>query len=114
MKSRKNTSRYPPPFRKVPDIDRQDLYICPKQVEAFEFYTLSDGFKRVYTDKDALLDYGQQKILNPQSVSFTNLFINGVLQPKTSYRVFEGSIEFLTDDIPTKDVPIILQMLRLN
>lgn len=112
LRKRKSTIQNPPLFLNFPVIERQEYYVSPKQVDMVEFYTLSDGSKRVYTEKDALPGYGKQKILDPRNVSFTNLFINGVLQPRTCYRIEEGEITILTDDIPLKGTPIILQMMK--
>ncbi|QIZ06353.1 DUF4183 domain-containing protein [Priestia megaterium] len=112
MRKRESTIQYPPPFLNFPVIEKQEYYVSRKQVDTIEFYALSDGFKRVYTEKDALMGYGKQKILDPRNVSFINLFINGILQPKTCYLIEEGKITFLTDDIPAKGAPIILQMFK--
>lgn len=76
-----------------------------------EFFVISDGEKRTYTESDALSDYGPQKILDPHTVSYMNLFINGILQPKMNYEVTDGRIILLTEDIPFKGCPIILQMI---
>ncbi|MED3940898.1 DUF4183 domain-containing protein [Priestia megaterium] len=32
----------------------------------------------MFTDQDALKEYGTQHILDPESYSYSNLFINGV------------------------------------
>ncbi|WP_412674571.1 DUF4183 domain-containing protein [Aeribacillus composti] len=42
------------------------------------------------------------------TVSFTNLFINGVLQPKACYHVEIGKMTILTVDVSLKGIPIIL------
>lgn len=113
MSIRKPPQQYPPPFLHFPVIAGQEYYVSPKQVETFEFYARSDGFKRVYTEKDALTGYGKQKILDPSYVSYFNLFINGVLQPKSCYHIENGKITILTEDIPINDSPIILQMVKI-
>ena len=51
----------------------------PKKVLISEFYTVSDGRKKIYTDSDCIQNIGEQTIKNPSDVSFMNLFINGVL-----------------------------------
>lgn len=110
----KNIKPYPPPFLSFPIIAKtQKFYFSPKKITTYEFYSVSDGCKRIYTEKDALTGYGQQKILDPNIVSYINLFINGVLQPKKNYEIKEGKISILTDDIPIKGTPIILQMIKL-
>lgn len=83
----------------------------PAAVKCFEFYTISDGIKREYSNSDALKGYGKQKILDPGKTSFTNLFVNGILQPKVSYEVKEGRLFFITEDLPPAGVPVILQMI---
>ena len=82
-----------------------------KQVISHEVFFLADGIRRVFTDEDALYEYGVQKIVDPVMVCYTNLFINGVLQPKANYEIIKGQITILTEDIPEKNCPIILQMI---
>lgn len=84
-----------------------------REVITTEFFVLSDGVKKVYTEQDAITGYGNQQIVNPVTVSYMNLFINGVLQPKVNYRVTEGMLILLTEDAPEKGCPIILQMIRI-
>jgi len=84
-----------------------------REVITSEFFVLSDGEKKVYIDRDAIVEYGIQHIVNPISVSYMNLFINGVLQPKVNYRVTEGRLVLLTEDVPAKGCPIILQMIQI-
>ncbi|WP_313892100.1 DUF4183 domain-containing protein [Psychrobacillus sp.] len=84
-----------------------------KEASSHEFFVLSDGNKRIYTESDALSEYGIQKILDPSTVSYMNLFINGILQPKVNYEVTEGKIVLLTEDIPSEECPIILQMITI-
>lgn len=50
------------------------------QADTYEYYTLSDGIKSVYTNEDELKEYGNRGILDPAATSFINLFINGILQ----------------------------------
>jgi hypothetical protein len=92
-------------------LKQQFLVICPKEVISHEFFVLSNGSKRIFTEDDGLIEYGRQKILNPLNVSYMNFFINGVLQPKMNYEVEEGKFTLLTDDIPIEGTPIILQMI---
>ncbi|WP_309225823.1 DUF4183 domain-containing protein [Priestia megaterium] len=47
-----------------------------KKVRIFEYYTVAGGSKRIFTDQDALKEYGTQHILDPESYSYSNLFIN--------------------------------------
>ncbi|MCL1630575.1 DUF4183 domain-containing protein [Sporolactobacillus sp. CPB3-1] len=107
-----NKKDIPKPFLNYPTVCGTEIQISlPASVKCFEFYTISDGLKRVYTNKDALKGYGQQRILDPCSTSFTNLFVNGILQPKASYEVGEGRLVFKTEDLPPAGVSIILQMI---
>ncbi|TQE88079.1 DUF4183 domain-containing protein, partial [Ureibacillus terrenus] len=39
-------------------------------------------------------------------------FINGVLQPKENYEVECGMLKLITEDLPPKGAPIILQMFK--
>ena len=41
-----------------------------------------------------------------------NLYINDVLQPRNNYKVEEGRLTLLTEDVPLKGSPIILEYLR--
>ncbi|MBK3494479.1 DUF4183 domain-containing protein [Viridibacillus sp. YIM B01967] len=83
----------------------------PREVSITEFYTVSDGKKKIYTLNDCIKHAGEQKIKSTTEVSFMNLFVNGVLQPKVNYEVEEERIILKTIDAPIKDSPIILQMI---
>lgn len=74
----------------------------------YQYNALSDGVKTEYTDEDELTQYGDKGILSPASVSYYNLFVNGVLQPNVNYAISEGQLELLSADIPAKNEPIIL------
>lgn len=87
--------------------------VSNKTVLTTEFFVLSDGIKKVYTEQDAIAEYGLQQMMDPVNASFMNLFINGVLQPKVNYQVTEGRLVLLTEDIPEKGCPIILQMIQI-
>jgi hypothetical protein len=84
------------------------------KVETYQYNTISDGVKKKFTNDDELTMYGDQGILDPNEVSYFNLFINGVLQPKTNYVVEKGLLTLTTVDIPQKGVPIILQFLMIK
>ena len=84
-----------------------------RRVMTTEFFVLSDGMKKVYRQEDAIADCGFQQIINPDNASYMNLFINGVLQPKVNYCVTEGKLVLLTEDIPVKGCPIVLQMIQI-
>lgn len=70
--------------------------------------------KKVYTDEDALKQYGSSDILNPEHVSTINLFVNGVLQPPSIYRVEEGILNLESSDLPPKGAPIILLFVTVK
>lgn len=91
--------------------DKKDYLI---KVETYQYNTASDGLKKIYTNDDEITMYGAQGILDPNKVSYLNLFINGVLQPKTNYVVKKGLLMLTTVDVPQKDVPIILQFLMIK
>ncbi|SFG28190.1 DUF4183 domain-containing protein [Sporolactobacillus nakayamae] len=116
MFSSKKASFIPQPFLSLPKAQcgPKRLFIHPQQVDALTFYTLSDGQKRVYASIDALHGHGTNIILNPDEVSYMNLFINGILQSKQSYDVINGQLVIHTEDVPIKGTPIILQMLSIR
>jgi uncharacterized repeat protein (TIGR01451 family) len=70
--------------------------------DVYQYNALSDGIKRIYTNHDELSEYGARGILNPHEVSYFNLFINGLLQPKVNYEIQEGLLLLKTEDIPLK------------
>ncbi|WHY96708.1 DUF4183 domain-containing protein [Peribacillus simplex] len=80
------------------------------KVKTFQYTAISDGIKRIYTNQDGVLKYGSSRILDPNSVSYINLFINGILQPNINYTVEQGKLTF-SNDIPLSGAPIILQFV---
>ncbi|USK57759.1 DUF4183 domain-containing protein (plasmid) [Cytobacillus solani] len=78
------------------------------------FFTFSDGQKLVYTNSDGLPQYGTTQILSPNDVSYINLFINGLIQPLSNYKVDEGELTLLVDQAPSEGVPITLQFIVIN
>ncbi|MGE6489026.1 DUF4183 domain-containing protein [Paenisporosarcina sp. NPDC076898] len=108
----KTTAYFPKSPKNAKAPYSQPLFFkSPKKVITNEFFTISDGSKRVFKEEDGLKEYGRQKIWSPSMVSYINLFINGVLQPKVNYEIEEGKLRLLTDDIPIEGTPIILQMI---
>ena len=85
----------------------------PASVRIYEFYAISNGNRKRFTDQDAVEGYNQHGILPPQEVSYINLFINGVLQPEMNYVVRRGELELKTEDAPVKGALIILQMVKV-
>ncbi|MFU0789396.1 DUF4183 domain-containing protein [Virgibacillus proomii] len=101
-----------------------DINYCPPsppppseilKTDVFQYTTISDGVKTVYTNQDKVPQYSTSDILNPNDVSYINLFINGILQPAIVYNVQPGSLQLLVgqSDIPRKGVPIILQFIKI-
>ena len=78
------------------------------------YFTFSDGEKRSYTGNDGVAKYGVTEILEPDEVSYINLFINGILQPLTNYKIEENKLILLTEDTPSENVPIVLQFILIN
>lgn len=88
-----------------------DRLVC---AELCQYTALSDGVKRHYTDQDAAKEYEGCGILAPDRVSYYNLFVNGVLQPSINYTIREGNLLFLTNDLPPKDAPIVLEFITFH
>ncbi|WP_091351415.1 DUF4183 domain-containing protein [Anaerobranca gottschalkii] len=82
--------------------------------EVYHFNTISDGIKKEFTNEDELKLYGDKGIIDPEKVSFINLYINGVLQPSVNYVVKKGLLILLTSDIPQKGVPITLEFIIIK
>ncbi len=82
--------------------------------DVYQYNTLSDGVKRIYTNDDELVQYGDRGILDPNDVSFFGLFINGVLQPKVNYEIQKGLLLLKTEDVPIKDSTIIISFITLE
>ena len=79
--------------------------------EAYQYTAISDGTKRIYTNEDELKQYGDEGILSPEEVSYYNLYVNGVLQPKVNYIITKGRLEFITEDLPTQGATIIIKYI---
>jgi hypothetical protein len=110
------TTSIPLPFLSLPE-NRQGpkrFFTVPQKTDTCTFCTLSDGRKRMYSAADALPGHGVSKILSPDEVSYMNLFINGILQPNQCYQVEKGILTLLTEDVPVKETPIILQMIIIR
>ena len=56
-----------------------------------------------------MVQYGSSKIIDPSSVSYINLFINGILQPPINYMVTPGVLRLMSNDLSVSGTPIILQ-----
>lgn len=76
-----------------------------------QYTALSDGVTRHYTNQDAVPEYKGCGILPPDCTSYYNLYVNGMLQPKVNYTISEGQLDFMTTDLPPKEVPIVLEFI---
>lgn len=76
------------------------------------YYAISDGKKKVYTNIDHVKGYGINVIPDPRYVSFISVFINGILQPPSLYKIQKGVLKLKSNDAPKSGVPIIIQYLK--
>ncbi|MFO1443679.1 DUF4183 domain-containing protein [Bacillus sp. Bva_UNVM-123] len=83
------------------------------KVDTYQYHAISDGVKSVYTNEDELIEYGNKGILNPETVSFINLFVNGILQAQNQYIVETGKLTFISNDVPFAGSPITLQFVKI-
>ncbi|TYR80005.1 DUF4183 domain-containing protein [Priestia megaterium] len=83
------------------------------KVDTYYYYALSDGVKTIYTNEDQLKEYGDKGILDPDSFSYVNLFINSMLQPPNIYEVRKGELLLKSIDGPQKNIPILLQFITI-
>lgn len=84
-----------------------------RRVETYQYNAYSDGLKKIYTNSDEILKYGDKGILNPEDVSYINVFINGVLQAPVNYLVETGKLILKTEDIPINRSLIIIQFITV-
>ncbi|MFP3392087.1 DUF4183 domain-containing protein [Brevibacillus sp. SIMBA_076] len=110
----------------IPPLGCPDVYpgqpcpTCPPcpctpgllQTEIFQYTAISDGVKNVYTNSDAVIPFSTSGILDPNSVSVVNLFINGILQSSNLYTVQPGAL--ILSDVPVQGVPLILQFIKIT
>ncbi|MGE4277446.1 MAG: DUF4183 domain-containing protein [Lawsonibacter sp.] len=89
-------------------------YLMPLPSRAYQYNATGDGEKRLFTDADQDSEYGYTEIPDPDSISFTRLFVNGVLQPEATYALRKGRLEFLTRDVPPDGVPITLLFVDMG
>lgn len=80
----------------------------------WQYSAVSNGSKKIYTNEDAFPEYESRGIPSPDKVSFYNLYINGVLQPRTNYYVKKGILELTTEDAPTKGSLVILESVVIR
>ncbi len=84
------------------------------EAESYQYTAISDGTERVYTNADELKKYGDKGILSPEEVSYYNLYVNGVLQPKVNYIISKGRLEFITEDLPTQGATVIIKYITFK
>jgi hypothetical protein len=78
------------------------------KADVYQYNAFSNGEKRIFTNEDELTQYGNRGILDPNDVSYFNLFINGVLQPKINYEIEKGLLLLKTKDIPLEGSSILI------
>lgn len=81
-------------------------------VQTSEYIAVADGIKKIYLNSDGV--EGFNVIPDPLTISYSNLFINGMLQPTSFYTIEEGKLTLNTQDIPIQGTFIILQLLKIN
>ncbi|HOM03067.1 MAG TPA: DUF4183 domain-containing protein [Acetivibrio sp.] len=84
------------------------------RAEVYQYNALSDGIKKTYTDKDELTEYGNRGILDPREVSYSSLYVNGVLQPSANYDIKRGVLTLKTEDAPQKNAPIAINFVTFK
>jgi hypothetical protein len=78
------------------------------RAEISQYSTIADGIKRTYLNSDEPKEYRDRGILPPQEVSYSNVFVNGVMQPKTNYILKKGELTFTTQAVPAAGRPIMI------
>ena len=59
-------SGYLPPFLLNRKLEAEEVrFVLPQKVQVIEYYSLSDGCRRVYEDGDGMAGYGEKLILPP-------------------------------------------------
>ncbi|WP_229768555.1 DUF4183 domain-containing protein [Tissierella pigra] len=84
------------------------------KADVYQYNALSDGIKKIYTNNDELVEYGDKGILDPNEVSYYSLFINGLLQPRINYEIEKGLLTLKTEDVPLKDSTIIITFVTFR
>lgn len=88
--------------------------LMPLRAEVYQYNALGDGETRIFTNEDEMKQYGCRGILDPRSVSFCHLFVDGVLQPDSTYQLKTGCLKFTTWDVPAEGVPIAIQFATIK
>lgn len=77
-------------------------------------YNAYSHVSKIYTNADEITEYGNKGILDPNSVSYLNMFINGVMQPQVNYTVTAGMLTLNTSDISINKAPVLIQFITLK
>lgn len=78
------------------------------------YVALSNDNKKLFTDADALLEYGDKGIPSPNEVSYLNFYINGVIQPKANYTIKKGELRLISTDLPPDSSFLVLESIILK
>ena len=84
------------------------------KAEIYQYNALSDGVKKAYTNQDELTQYGDRGILSPREVSYCNVFVNGVLQPKKNYVITKGLLQLTTKNAPAAGQAVMILFVTLR
>ncbi|WP_163539975.1 DUF4183 domain-containing protein [Gracilibacillus sp. YIM 98692] len=99
------------PVNKDPQSKR---FSPPKTTDLITLVTISDEEKYEYHVSDFEAFPLPDTRIEEMDLSYTSLFVNGVIQPNTHYQFKNGTLTFLTEDTPEKNVPIILQLVKIQ
>lgn len=83
------------------------------RADTYTYFALAQNQKRTYTNTDEIMEYGDKGILDPNEVSYHNLYINGVLQPAILYELEKGYLHLKSSDLPPQGAPIIIQFVMI-
>ncbi|MED4585575.1 DUF4183 domain-containing protein [Brevibacillus choshinensis] len=83
------------------------------QTEMYYYSAIANGAARLFTDQDRLLEYDSSVIMDPDQVSYMNLFVNGMLQAPILYEVRRGTLLLKSTDVPQAGVLIMLQFVKI-
>lgn len=89
------------------------IFPTHQSVRNVMYHTLAKQDQFVYTNADGIIAYNSSPILSPNTVSYINLFVNGVIQPLDIYTVETGTLTLLSEISPLPGTPITLQFLTL-
>ncbi|CCW08620.1 DUF4183 domain-containing protein [Bacillus sp. GeD10] len=89
------------------------IFPAHQSVRNVMYHTIAKQDQFVYTNADGITAYNSSPILSPNTVSYINLFVNGVIQPLNMYTVETGKLTLLSETSPLPGTPITLQFLTL-